>query len=99
MEYTRFGLVVTCNYISDSKASQNDIFFILSTSLGVEGQSSAESTKPGGRGVVAGEHRSMLNCLRRCSQYAHCDKMMSSSEFLSMHMPSISFASLKSFIS
>jgi len=69
MEYTRFGLVITYNHISDSKASQNGIFFISSTSLGVERQSSAKSTKLGGRGIVAGEHRSMLNCLRKCSQY------------------------------
>ena len=60
--------MATCNYISNPKALRNGVFFILSTSLDVKGQSSAESTKSGERGVVAGEHKSMLNCLRRCLQ-------------------------------
>ena len=89
---------MTCNHISDPKASQNSVFFILSTSLGVDGQSSTESTKPGGRGVVVGKHKSMLNHLRRYLQYACYNRVMSPCRFLSMHMLRISFASPRSLI-
>ena len=90
------GLVATCNYISNPKASRNGMFLILFILSGIKGQSSAKSIKPGGKEVVVDEYISILNHLRRRSQYRHYDKVMSSSKFLSMYMLSISFASPRS---
>ena len=93
------GLMATCNYINDPKASRKGIFFILSASSGVEGQSSVEITRPGRRGVIVGKQRCILNHLRRHLQYACYDRVTSPFWFLSMHIPRISLALPRSLIS
>jgi len=52
---------VTCSHISELSILQYGISFILFTSLGVFGQSSAESMIPVGNGVSTGMQSSILN--------------------------------------
>jgi len=54
-ENVKSGLVATYNHISEPKASQKGIFFILFSLSGVVRQSSLESTMPEDRGVIVGE--------------------------------------------
>jgi len=60
--------MVTCSYISELSASQYDMFFILFTSLGVFGQSSAESMIPVGNSVDTSAQLSILNYQSICLQ-------------------------------
>ena len=95
----RSGLVATWSHMSKSSAEQYGMFFISSMSWAFVGQLLFSRISPGGSGVDAGVHPPMLKHSIIHLQYACWDNVISPELFLVIHIPNISFASLRSLIS